>query len=188
MTVIVAAQTKAGVALACDSRIVHGWLATTKAAGKLWVADRWVAGGAGRVRAIQCLHHHATLPKYRPDEHADLERFAVTEVVPALRAAVKDRGVVKSESGVEDHEADLLLATGRHLFTVASDGAVVLDRSGRQAIGSGAVEALGFLGDSGPWALADVVEAVRRASLTNLGVGGPFWAADTVSLTVEEVS
>ena len=188
MTVIVAARTKTGVALAGDSRSVRGWTHSTKAAGKLWVADRWACGGAGLVRAIQCLHHHATLPKYRPDEHPDFERFTVTEVVPALRAAVKDRGVVKSDAGSENHQADLLLATGTQLVTIASDGAVMIDRAQRQAIGSGTPEALGFLGDTGPWTVRDVVEAVRRATLSDLGVAGPIWAVDTVGLAVEEVS
>ena len=187
MTVIVAARTRNGVAMAGDSRSLRGWTHSTKAAGKLWVADRWICGGAGLVRAIQCLHHHATLPKYRPDEHTDFEKFAVTEIVPALRTAVSGRGVVKSDAGSEDHQADLLLATGTELLTVCSDGAVHRERPQRQAIGSGTDQALGFLGDDGPWTVRDVVEAVRRAALSNLGVAGPVWAVDTVDLKLEEV-
>jgi ATP-dependent protease HslVU (ClpYQ) peptidase subunit len=98
------------------------------------------------------------------------------------------RGVVKSDSGVEDHQADVLLATGTQLVTVTSDGAVLLERADRQAIGSGTPEALGFLGDTGPWTVRDVVEAVRRASLSDLGVAGPIWAVDTVALAIEEVA
>lgn len=162
MTVIVAAVTGDTVTMAADGKTLAGWQTLYRNEPKLWVSGQYALGGAGDLRAIQVIRHNVTWPKYRPDEDADLEAFLVKSVVPAVRAGVKDQGIVRTESGVE---------------SVAR----------RAAIGSGYAEALGRLGDAGPWTEADVIDAVRRSMQTNNGVGGPISVVNTATLTVRTV-
>lgn len=189
MTVIVAALTKdQGVVMAADRLVTAGWEKQYHQAPKLWAAaDQYAVGAAGTMRCAQVLKHHMDWPKYRPDEDADLEAFLVKSVVPAIRAAVKDRGIVKTEHGVESWDIWLLVAVGDHLASISADGCVIQATSGRMAIGSGSAEALGRLGTTGPWTQADVVDAARRAIQTNTGCDGPISVVDTNTLTVRTV-
>jgi ATP-dependent protease HslVU (ClpYQ) peptidase subunit len=187
MTVIAAAVTKQGVVMAADSQTTAGWQKQYLDRPKLWVSDQYAFGGSGMLRAIQVIRHNVTWPKYRPDEDTDLEKFLVRSVVPAIRAGVKDQGVVKTENGVDILNATLLMATGNQLVEISGDGCVCVDSIKRAAIGSGYAEALGRLGDKGPWMEADVVDAVRRAMVTNNGCGGPISVVDTKTLTVRTV-
>jgi len=84
-------------------------------------------------------------------------------------------------------EAGLLVATGRHLAAISSNGCVVQSLQGRMAIGSGYAEALGRLGDTGPWTEADVVDAVHRAIQTAVGVDGTVSVVDTKKLVVKSI-
>ena len=186
MTVIVAARTKAGITMAADSAVTRGWIKATHDAPKLWVQDKWLAGGAGTMRHIQVVRHFVTLPKFRPDEDTHWETFMVRNVIPALRTGVKDHGIVLAEKGHESIEATHLFAVGEHMAYVSYDGCVLTEPSGRMAIGSGEAEALGFLGDGGTYTEADVVEAVRRAAVTAHGVDGAVMVADTKTLKVRE--
>lgn len=184
MTVIVAARTGDAVTLACDEQTSWGWLKDYTDRPKLWVDGAFVVGGAGSVRAAQVVRHFTTWPKFRPYE-TTWERFLVREAVPAIRKGAEGQGVTKSDSGVETIGTTLLVATGRVLAEVSGNGAVSVSRSGRWAIGSGANEALGYLGDTGPWEPAHVIEAARRATLTDAGCSGRILFADTVTLKVE---
>lgn len=172
MTVVVAARTKTGAAVAADSLTTAGWEKEWNDRSKLWDDGKYVFGAAGCLRTAQVVRHWATWPTYRPDEHADAERFFVREVVPAVRNAVNGAGVQSTVNGVETVPMTLLVATGSLLGVVHSNGAVSIPKSGRCAIGSGYAEALGALGDKGTWTVEQVVEAARRATLTAVGCEG----------------
>jgi ATP-dependent protease HslVU (ClpYQ) peptidase subunit len=188
MTVIVAALTKdQGVVMAADRLVSAGWEKQYHQAPKLWTTEQFALGAAGDLRAAQVLKHHVTWPKYRPDEDTDLEKWLVKTLFPAVRAGTKDQGVVKNDSGVETLEAGFLWATADLLAEVAGNGCVTVATSGRMAIGSGSAEALGRLGDTGPWTEADVVDAARRAIQSNRGCDGPISIVDTKTLTVRTV-
>lgn len=187
MTVIVAAVTKDGVALAADSQITAGWEKSFHSAPKLWVADRYAFGAAGNMRTNQVLKHHVTWPKYRPDEEPDFEAFLVKTVVPAIRTGTQGHGVLKTSNGVEALESSLLLATGDRFAEVGGNGCVTIAAAGRAAIGSGYSEALGRLGDEGPWTEDDVIDAVRRATRSAMGCSGPISVVNTTNLTVRTV-
>jgi ATP-dependent protease HslVU (ClpYQ) peptidase subunit len=188
MTVIVAALTKdQGIVMAADRLVSNGWQKQYHQAPKLWATEQFALGAAGSMRAAQVLKHHVTWPKYRPDEDGDLEKWLVKTLVPAIRAGTKDHGIIKSDSGVETLDTTLLWATGDLLAEVSGNGCVVVATSGRMAVGSGYAEALGRLGDTGPWKEADVVDAARRAIQTNRGCDGPISVVDTKTLTVKTV-
>jgi hypothetical protein len=188
VTVIAAAITETqGVVIAADSQWSNNGQRFFPPVSKLWTAENLAMGGSGCGRTGQVLKHHVSWPKYRPEEHADWERFLVKTVVPAIRAGTKDHGIVKTDSGVESLEIGLVLAAGDNLSIVYGNGLAISESAGRVAIGSGCAEALGALGDEGPWTEADVVDAVRRASATARGVGGAITVVDTTTLVVRQV-
>lgn len=182
MTVIVAAKTGGSVTLAADRQTTYGGSQLENLEPKLWVSDRYVIGCAGDVRAAQVLRYTMDWPVYRPKEDTDWLRFVVTKIVPAMRAALKDRVLHLDDSYLGD--VRVMLANRGRFASVYGNGAVVSDRTGRSALGSGTPEALGYLGGEGPWTPTDVVTAVRRAALTDLGVSGSVSVASTDSLEV----
>jgi ATP-dependent protease HslVU (ClpYQ) peptidase subunit len=185
VTVIVAARTKDDfIIMAGDRQVTKGWVKGIHEQPKLWVSSDWVGGGAGSMRAIQCVKHFADLPRYRPDEDMDWEAFTVKSLVPAIRSGLKDTGAMKSEHGCDSARIDALFAVKNRIVEVSGDFCAFSDNSGRAATGSGAEVALGFLGESGPWTEKDVVEAVNRAVQVAVGVGPPIDVADTKTLTL----
>ncbi len=188
MTVIVAARTKSGVVMAADSQTTAGWERIQAAERpKLWTDSGYLIGAAGNVRAAQVIKHHMTWPKFRPDEDTDLERFLVKRVVPAIREAVDGAGIVENHKGSDYIPVSLLIAWGDNIADISGDYCALMPKLGRYAIGSGYREALGHLGDEGPWKRNDVIEAARRSTITDNGCGGPIVVADTRSLTITEV-
>lgn len=189
MTVIVAARTKDGhVVMAADRQVTGGWIKAVHDQPKLWVSSDWIAGGAGSMRTIQCVKHFTELPRYRPDEDTDWEKFAVKSLVPAIRSGLTGTGAMKKEHDVETARVDALFAIKNQIVEVSGDFCAFSDNTGRAATGSGADVALGFLGESGPWTEKDVIEAVSRAAAIAVGVGLPIDVADTKTLTVRAVS
>ena len=182
MTTIVAARSDTGIIIAADSLITAGWTRKLSNPSKLWTAEPYAIGAAGCLRTLQVIHHWAEWPKYRPDEDIDLEAFAVKQLVPTIFKATEGAGVA-----VKDHEqvwleAAIVIAWGDNLVEIDGDGSVVIPVAGRCAVGSGAPEAVGYLGDVGPWTVQQVVEAARRATMTDLGSAGPIDYVTTPSL------
>lgn len=190
MTVIVAARTKGnGVVMAADSQTSAGWEKIQADRAKLWTAaGQYLVGAAGTVRDAQVVKHYTQWPKFRPDEDTDLEAFLVKRLVPAIRTAVAGHGIVRNDAGRETIGVTLLVAWDDHIAEISGDGCALRPRSGRYAIGSGYAEALGSLGENGPWTRRDVLEAARRSTLTAHGCDGPIVYGDTRSLTIEEAA
>lgn len=187
MTVIVAARTKgSGVVMAADSQTSAGWEKIQADRTKLWTAGQYLVGAAGCVRTAQVVKHFTTWPKWRDGEDDDREAFLVKQIVPAIRRAVSDQGVLDTSKGVHTLAVTLLVAWGDNIAEISGNGCALMPRSGRYAIGSGAAEALGALGDAGPWTRAEVVEAARRSTITAHGCDGPIVVGDTRTLTIEE--
>lgn len=186
MTVVVAAVVEQRVVMAADRQASAGWQKMEHGEPKLWANDPFIFGGAGRVRTLQVIKHHASWPTYRSTEDSDLETFLVKRMLSSLRTALKDNGRLKNDLGIESWDSSLLLAFGDKLASFDHDGAVTFEY-GRMAIGSGGSEALGRLGNVGPWTEADVIDAARRATLTAHGCGGPLSYVDTRDLIVRTV-
>ena len=189
MTVIVAARTQRdGIAMACDSLTTAGWLKEYNDTSKIWAADdTYLIGGAGCVRTTQVIRHFTTWPKWRPDEDTDIPAFVIKRIVPAIRTACEGAGVTRSKEGIESIRSELIIAWGDNLATVSGNGAVIIPRDHYTATGSGYAEALGALGEKGPWTKAQVIEVARRATITAVGCDGPIKYATTKDLAVEVV-
>jgi hypothetical protein len=184
VTVIVAARMKKGVVIAADSLTTSSYEKVYSDRSKLWGVAPFVFGAAGCVRTNQVIRHHTAWPKFRPDEDTDTESFLVKSVVPAIRTGVNGAGVTVTNGGVESLDSELLIAWGDSLAWVAGNGAVGVPLVGRTAIGSGYAEALGYLGDKGPWTIEQVVEAARRATITAYGCDGRIDYVTTLDHTV----
>jgi ATP-dependent protease HslVU (ClpYQ) peptidase subunit len=193
MTVIVAARTRRdGIVVASDSELTNGWQKAHTALPKVWTEDERVLGFAGSVRAGQIVRHMVEWPDMWPDLAGgfgveDVERFAVKALWPAIRYALESNGALHAHRGVESIEAEFLIAYGDTLFTIETDGAVIMPPTGRIAIGSGYAEALGALGDSGPWTREQVIDAARRARISAVGVSGPIHVVSTNDRVIETV-
>lgn len=179
MTVIVAAVTgKNRVTIAADSEVTGGWEKGRVTSPKVWADRGYAFGVAGSLRSAQVLRHHVDWPRWEPED-GDFEPFLIRQVVPAIRWGIVDHGIVRRKRGSEWFPSYLVIANRDRVATIQEDYCVHGDNLGRLATGSGYAEALGALGDSGPWTEADVVEAARRASVTAIGVGGPISLVDT---------
>ncbi len=186
MTVIAAAITKKdGVVLAADSRESWGWKKLDEQDEKLWTEPEYgyIFGACGSVRTAQVIRYHSDWPYTAPKQ--PLLEFAIKKIVPEVRQATFDHGCQYHSKGLEMMDASVIMAWDNNLIVIDSDYGIFIPTSGRIAIGSGESEALGSLGDSGPWAKEDVIEAARRASVSAQGVGGSIYFATTKSLTVE---
>jgi len=188
VTVLVAARTRDGhVVMAADSQTTAGWAKERNTSTKIWVAGQFLIGASGCVRTAQVIKHFTTWPKWRPDEDTDPEVFIVKQLVPAIRRGVENQGVLDTTKPVHVLATSLLIAWDGHIADLHGNGAVVIPHEGRAAGGSGYAEALGALGEKGPWTRNQVIEAARRATITNLGCSGPIAVADTKHLEITEV-
>jgi ATP-dependent protease HslVU (ClpYQ) peptidase subunit len=68
------------VVMAADSQTTSGFERLHLSRTKLWIDGQYLIGASGTLRDAQVIQHHVRLPKYRPDEHTDIEQFMVTEV------------------------------------------------------------------------------------------------------------
>ena len=193
MTVIVAALTKnEGIVMACDSEIMAGWQKEIWEQPKIWSTSHALMGGCGSVRAAQVVRHLVDWPENWPPigcSAGEVERFFVREVWPKIADACFVNGslVVDQATNIQSIEGELLVAFNDVIVQIGSDGSIGLPSAQRAAIGSGYAEALGHLGDKGPWNRNKIIEAVRRAKISAVGVGGPIYVASSLDLDVVEV-
>ena len=187
MTVLAAAITKLdGIVIAADSQFTWDYSKSDEGPTKLWVEKdrKYIFGGCGSVRAMQVVQYWTEWPEFR-DFH-EIDRFAVRDIVPAIREALNEHGALESSRKVETFGAGIIMAWNSNLVVIDEDFTVAIPVSGRWAMGSGASEAFGSLGDEGPWTKADVIKAARAAKKTALGVGGDIYYATTKSMEIRK--
>ena len=161
MTVLAAAITKLdGIVIAADSQFTWDYSKSDEGPTKLWVEKdrKYIFGGCGSVRAMQVVQYWTEWPEFR-DFH-EIDRFAVRDIVPAIREALNEHGALESSRKVETFGAGIIMAWNSNLVVIDEDFTVAIPVSGRWAMGSGASEAFGSLGDEGPWTKA--CRSIRR--------------------------
>lgn len=181
MTVIAAALTREGIVMAADSLISDGASKHEMSSTKVYVRHAYLVGYAGTLRPAQVVQAWTEWP-WPPSADEDASEWAVLNLVPRMKRAAKAHDALDQN----EIEAEHLVAWDDRLLCIGGDFSVLEAPADRFAIGSGSAEALGFLGDSGTWTRKDVIEAVRRSSLTASGVGGPIVVASTRGLTIED--
>lgn len=188
MTVVVAALTVEGVTIVADSQISDDVFRLNGYSHKIWtdVDLGYAFGSAGDIRTSQVARFGVDWPRYRREEH-DLFKFAVLDVVHALKTGLENHGVLKEKNGLQTMESEFIVAIEDEFFVVGPNFEVYMPVNGRAVVGSGYAEAYGALGDAGFWDADEVIEAARRASLTAHGVGGDLYYTNTKDLLVERV-
>lgn len=171
MTCIVGVETKGEVWIGGDSAI-SGWTVEIMAGPKVFRAGKFLFGVSGSARVSGLLQHAFDPPKPPKRRDGALDRFMLTEFVPALRGVLGDHGAQSKTDDVASiagGTAFLVGVRGR-LFEVHSDYQVGSRASGYYSVGSGYRIALGALfaadvvGDADGYpALADPAERVRLA-------------------------
>ena len=185
MTVISAAKDKDGyITMAADSAI-SGSSKMKKKSPKIFIAgDQFLVGGAGNIRTIQAIQHFTNweCARFRSEEDTDLEAYAVKRLVPAIMHGAKHGNVLEEEC----FPALFLVAFEEHLVEISGDGCVIVPTDNRAAVGSGQAEALGYLGDAGPWSKKKVIESVKRSCITAHYVEGDVFYASTKNLKIKK--
>lgn len=168
---------RAGVAVvAGDSAGVGGYDLDIRRDPKVFrIGDEVALGFTSSYRMGQILRFHVDLTPI-PRRDQDPYAWAVTRFVPAARAALKEHGYVKVESGVEQG-GTFVLAVGGSLFTVQSDFQVAEVADEYVAVGCGGSIATGALWATRGWS-GDLEGRARRvldaASHHSAGVQGPY--------------
>jgi hypothetical protein len=184
MTVISAALTNNhGVVIVGDSELSNSFTKDNDGYSKVWVDEThegYIFGGAGKLRELQIIKHWVAWPYYR--DIYTVEEFIVKEVVTKMREALIEHGVK-----IEEYESSFIMAWDNNLVVIDESFGVTIPTSYRYAIGSGQSEALGSLGNEGPWDREDVIESAYRATVTAIGVSGPLWEVNTQDLIVKQV-
>lgn len=187
MTIVAAAITKQdGVVISVDSQISWDSGKSDEGPSKIWVDKerRYLFASCGDIRASQVLQYWTEWPEFRDFHKENIEKFVVKDVIPAVRYALEENGALETSKKIDTFAAGLIMAWDNNLVVIDGDFSVTVPVSGRWAIGSGANEAFGSLGDTGPWTKTDVVKAAKVASKTALGVGGDIYYASTKSLEI----
>jgi hypothetical protein len=158
MTCIVGIETPDGVLLGGDSAGLSGWVRTHRADPKVFAhGDGYVIGFTTSFRMGQLIRY-ADLPKPLDRHGDDLDRFMATELVDAVRKALKDGGWAARDKDREDAGTFLAGVNGR-LFKVADDYQVGRSLDGYDAAGSGWELALGSLHTTATLTVAPVERA-----------------------------
>ncbi len=175
MTVVVAAYTPNGVVIAADAQTTAGSQKSYNETPKIWLAGDLGFGGSGCLRSVQVMKYHVDWVSICEERHdLEWEPWLVKQVVPAIHDAAGSHGTLRNNDGVLSTSLTLLACTGNEIAEISGNGAVCVEAAGRSAIGSGYAEALGALGNDGPWSTEEVIAAARRATFTNWGCSGPI--------------
>lgn len=157
MTCIVAVTDGETVVLGGDSAAVGGYELRLRTDRKVFQVGSYVIGFTTSFRMGQILRYEAELPeppeKATPDE---LERFVVTELVPAVRRSFAEHGFAKTarftsprEAGLTEEGQELgglfLVGVAGQIFEIRQDYQVGRPAASYSAVGFGAPVALGAL-------------------------------------------
>ena len=130
------------VYMGADSGAVGSRFIRTTNLPKIFHNGPFLIGYVGSFRMGQVLQHHLKVPP-QPDGESDLG-YMVTRFVEAVRGALKEKGVMAVDHQKESGGQFLVGYRGR-LYSVNSDFHVGDMADGFDAIGSGAVIALGAM-------------------------------------------
>jgi len=134
MTCIVAIAEGGRVYMAGDSASSDGHTYSLTRAPKVFALGPFLIGYTTSFRMGQLLQYHLQVPPH-PEGLSNYE-YMVTRFLEACRKAFKDRGWMKSEHGVEEL-GNFLVGYRGELFQLQGDGAVLQNRDGFDAVGSG---------------------------------------------------
>jgi len=183
MTCIVGLKRDGRVWIAGDSLAVSGTFKNVRLDSKVFNVGEYVLGFTSSFRMGQILRYQTDLPPPMEQEMGDLDRFAVTQLIPRLRAAFHQNGMMgKNEIG-QDQVGQFLIGFRDRLWCVESDFQVSVPADSYYCIGSGAHIATGAMevltAAQGTDPEKVVESAIMVAAKFNCGVGGPAVVVST---------
>ena len=128
--------------MGADSGAVGSRFIRTTRLPKVFRNGPFLIGYVGSFRMGQVLEHHLVVPSH-PEGESDLT-YLVTRFIEAVRGTLRDKGVMAIERHKESGGQFLVGYRGR-LYSISSDFHVGDMADGFDAIGSGAVIALGAM-------------------------------------------
>jgi ATP-dependent protease HslVU (ClpYQ) peptidase subunit len=147
MTCIVGLEHEGSVYVGGDSAaITDGTLAITcRADEKVFIDDAqdFIMGFCGSYRIGQLLRYAFVAPD-QPMRKDDMA-YMVTDFIDAVRAMQKDKGSMKKENELEEHDAAFMVGYNGRLYVVESDFQVGRPGEGYAALGCGGEIALGAM-------------------------------------------
>jgi hypothetical protein len=161
------------VYMAGDSGQFSGWDVTALPGGKVYEKGGCLFGSAGYARFRQLIQHHLVVP-FKGD--LGLDEWAVTKLVPAMRALLKDHGHATVTNAMESHESVLLVGAEGRLLKVGGDYTVT-EATPYGAVGCGQDFALGVLyatADKGAEPFDRLRLALEAAGHFSAGVREPY--------------
>lgn len=168
MTCVLGLKHAGKVYIGADGLYTTGWHRIHSSQPKIFKRDDMLIGTSGSMRLSDIIQYNA---KFDGPYHADPIRYIACEVVPAIRAAIKEHGDL---SDMED--LTIMIGYAGHLF-VLDENLAISDIDEYEAIGVGAKYALGYMYANRHDEITpeDLVEqSLECASHFCFGCSGPF--------------
>jgi len=179
MTCIVGLEHEGSVYIAGDSAGVdsNDLSIVSRADEKVFLTDAsdFVMGFCGSFRVGQLLRYALTTPEQSAKK--DDMAYMVTDFIDAVRTMQKDKGSLKKENELEEHDGGFLVGYKGKLYIIESDFQVGRPHGNYAAMGCGAQIALGALyatRNSKMKPEERVMLAMSAAAEYSAGVRAPF--------------
>jgi hypothetical protein len=170
MTTLIAVQHEDWCLIAGDSQTTSYHLsADCSPMGKIAQNGKYLVAAAGLVRGMNLIQHSFTPP---PPPRSNLDKFMVTQFVPALRKCFQAAGYdMKDDGDVAQHDNEFIIAVNGVLYLI--DEAYGIERTSNRVyvtgtgmeLALGAADALG-VADVDEWEEAvEIVEAAVNTAI-----------------------
>ena len=164
MTTIIAIQKDDGVQFGADSQVTaNNKMYSHDKMTKIAQRGQFIIAGAGEVAACDIAQHIWEPPIPTANDKKDLYHFMIAKVIPSLKLSFKDNDYKLDGDNDGETKFAFLIAIAGHVFEIADDFSVVIDKSGFYSIGSGSSFALGALAAGATPALALKIAAENDA-------------------------
>ena len=168
-------ETPEGVSIGYDSQVSTGYQKTELEARKVFVNNGIIFGVAGSMLDAQTIRY-APMPD--PAETGwDVDRWVTTELVPHIKEALHEAGILERHSGKLQTNCHVLAVVNGRVYDIYSDTGWIRRTDGLYAIGSGGNYALGAL-----CAGASVEDALHVAVANDSGTGYPLHFVESEEL------
>lgn len=179
MTCIVGLEHDGVVYIGGDSAGIDPWNLSIcgRADEKVFITEcgEFIMGFSGSFRIGQLLRYALDVPEQ--SQKKDDMAYMVTDFVDAIRNMQRDKGVLKKENEIEEHEGAFLVGYKGKLYVIESDFQVGKPIENFTAIGCGAQVALGSMYATRNLNLSPInrIElALHAAEQYSAGVRNPF--------------
>lgn len=175
MTAIAAVKADGKIWMGGDSAGVAHYHLHVRSDPKVFRLGEMLFGYTSSFRMGQIIQYHLRVEKPREDE--DRHRYMVCTMIPAVRAALKEQGFLKTENGREEIGTFLVGWRGE-LYIIEDDMQVAMLHEPYAAVGCGQDLVLGSLHTTeqldGPTPRERIEYALDAAVAFSAGVRGPF--------------